>query len=95
MEWEQIQVVGALSPDVRRFSSLVMLDDETVSQELAIEATNDHDLSLTDLRHASALPGGDIAKDGRSVGAHVQQLPVGRLTAFEPQSFNCVAVLLV
>ena len=95
MEWEQIQVVGALSQDFRRFASHIMLDDKAVGQELAVEATDDHDLIVSKLAHASALPCGQIAEDELRFRLQVQHIPSRRAGALELQALDSATVLLV
>lgn len=61
LEREEVKVVRAFSFDMGRFTILVTLDDETVSEEFSVEPADDHKLVLSELSHASALPGGHVA----------------------------------
>ena len=95
LEREEVKVVRAFSFHMGWFAVLVALDDETVSEEFSVEPANDHKLVLSELSHASSLPGGHIGEDLCRVWSNVKHLPSVRLATFKSQPLDRVAILLV
>ena len=95
LEREEVQVVGTLTLQFHRLATVIALDDEAVGQELTVEAADDEDLLIAELRHASTLPRGQTTQNHLRFRSHVQKLPVLSLTAFELEPLDRVAVLLV
>ena len=95
LEREEVKVVRAFSFHMGRFAVLVALDDETVGEEFSVEAADDHKLVLSELSHASSLPGGHIGEDLCRVWSNVKHLPSVRLATFKSQPLDRVAILLV
>ena len=95
LEREEVQVVGTLTLHVHWLAIVIALDDEAVGQELTVKASDNEDLRVAELCHAGTLPRGQTTQNRLRIRSHVQEFPVLRLTAFELESLDRVAVLFV
>lgn len=101
LEWEQREAARAtrdlLLVHIRRPARLLVDGNRVVvGDELAVEAAHNEQFSAAQLSHAYALTRRDGRQQVRTLGPHVQHLPVVRLVGYvKDESLNVRAILLV